>query len=272
MHRILYHPYMSKPQVNLSSLRNLVFILLAGLSAQGLAESPVIAVAANLNAPMTKIISEFQKDKGATFRVTYGSSGNLARQIVQGAPYELFISASSSYIEFLFKQGVISNNGWEFANGTIGIYVPEDSRLYKGAKLKTIVTALRYKTYRKIALANPEHAPYGVAAMQALQSAGIWALESTRTLLAEDISQVVPFVLSGNADLAIIPYSFMKTDQLKGKGKYIALPAEWYEPVTQYVVLLENASEITREFDRFLASDRVRSILEDYGYATPELQ
>ena len=64
----------------------------------------------------------------------------------------------------------------------------------------------------------------------------------------------------------------MKTDQLKSKGKYIALPAEWYEPVTQYVVLLENASEVTREFDRFLASDRVRSILEGYGYATPELQ
>jgi molybdate transport system substrate-binding protein len=263
---------MITPRNILLNMRSLVFVLLACLSLQAPADPPVIAVAANLTAPMTEILKEFEQEKGANFRVTYGSSGNLARQIVQGAPYELFISASAGYIEFLFKQGVISNNGWEFASGPIGIFVPEDSRLYKGANLKSVVTALRYKAYRKIALANPEHAPYGVAAMQALQSAGIWALEQTRTLLAEDVTQVVPFILSGNADLAIIPYSFMKTNQLKGKGKFIAIPSAWYEPVTQYVVLLENASEVTREFDRFLASDQVRNILEDYGYATPELQ
>ncbi len=233
------------------------------------ADSPVIAVASNLTAPLTQIAKEFETNTGTTLRLTFGSSGTLARQIIQGAPFELFISANADFVELLFHEGVISSSGWAFAEGPIGLFIPNESTLYAGASLASVITALKYSDYRKLVLANPKLAPYGAAAVRALQSGGIWVIEQDRMLLAEDVSQVVPYALSGNVDIAVIPFSFMQQENMKDRGIYIPFPDTWYKPVTQYVVLLDTASDVTREFEQFLGSDRAQAILRDYGYNIP---
>jgi len=253
-------------------IKHILLCLLLTFTVRVVADSPVLAVASNLTAPLTQIASEFEANTGTKLRLTFGSSGSLSRQIIQGAPFELFISANAEFVDLLLREGVINSRGWAFAEGPIGVFIPRESTLYTGASLTSVLTALKYSAYRKLALANPKIAPYGAAAIRALQSGGIWVIEQARTLLAEDVSQVVPYALSGNVDIAVIPYSFMRLENMKDRGIYIPFPDTWYQPVTQYVVLLDKASEITREFEQFLGSDRAHAILRDYGYNIPVTQ
>jgi molybdate transport system substrate-binding protein len=247
-------------------VRGLVAVWGIVLSGLCLAETPVIAVASNLNSPMTEIAEAFKAKTGESVRLSFGASGNLSRQIVQGAPYEIFISAGREYIDFLLAQGISIEEYSEYVHGKIVFYIPANSQIAEMQSLKSIINALMYQSYRKIAIANPEHAPYGVAAVQAMQSAGVWAMEKNRVILAESVSQVVPYALSGNVDVAVIPYSFILQNDLDKKGKYFTVPDSWYESINQYISVFEDASEVSVKFNDFLRSDTAIKILERYGY------
>ena len=136
------------------------------------AETPLIAVASNMIDVMTEITHIYEKETGKKIKLNFGSSGNFTTQIIQGAPYHLFISASRYYTDKLFDMQIIDHHGKPFIQGPIGIFIPDDSNLTDISDLNSIFNSLKSETYRKIAFANPEHAPYGVAAMQALQHAG----------------------------------------------------------------------------------------------------
>jgi len=247
-------------------IHRIIIVIILQYSAICTADTPVIAAASNLTAPLTEIARQYEAVSGNSIRLSFGSSGNLARQIVQGAPYRLFISASYDYIDFLLSEGAIDNEGTELVQGQIVVFIPEQSILKDATDLRSVVTHLQYRDYRKIAFANPEIAPYGVAALQAFQSAGFWAIETNRTLLADSVAQVMQFALSGNVDVAVIPYSFMLDSNFQHKGKYFLIPSHWHMPISQYVVLLRNADQTTRDFMEFLFSDTAHAIFGQYGY------
>jgi molybdate transport system substrate-binding protein len=247
--------------------RGIISILVFLVSGLCLAETPIIAVASNLTSPMTEIAEAYNKETGESVRLSYGSSGNLSRQIVQGAPYEIFITAGREHIDFLLAQKAPVTMSSEYIYGAIGFYIPANSQIVDTTSLKSVTNALIFKNYQKLAIANPEHAPYGVAALQALQNAGVWAMEKNNLILAESVSQLLPYLLSGNVDLAVIPYSFVLPNDLENKGRYIPVPESWYERISQYIVELENVSEAGIRFRDFLFSDAARQILERYGYS-----
>jgi molybdate transport system substrate-binding protein len=227
---------------------------------------PVIAVASNLSLPMTVIAEKFETVTGIPVRLTIGSSGNLASQIVQGAPYELYITANKKYIDLLIDREVHVIQYKPYLIGEIGMFIPNESQLFEKTSIDSVINALMFSNYRKIAIANPEHAPYGIAAIEVLHNAGIWALESIRVILADSVSLVIPYALSGNVDMAIIPYSFMLQDDMNQKGKYLAIPESYHTPLIQYLVELNNKNTYTQAFKYFLDNEISRDILKKYGY------
>ncbi len=244
----------------------LVTIYLVFTSLEIHAEPPIVAVASNLTAPLTEISEIFQVETGEPIRLSFGSSGNLSRQIVQGAPYDIFISASETYINFLKSQDVEINQQIKYMNGDIGFYLPPDS-IYKNLESDVqIISALKFGNQGRLVIANPEHAPYGIAAIEALQNGGVWALSTGNLILSESVAQIVPYIHTGNIDLAIIPKSFVLQNALYDSGTYISINPSWYQPITQYVVILNDSNPVALNFMAFLTSKTALTILTEYGY------
>jgi len=159
-----------------------------------------------------------------------------------------------------------------FAVGRTGVFIPAGSILSGAMDLEGFIRLLARGAYRRIAMANPEHAPFGVAAREALQSAGVWAVERDRVLLAENAAQAVQFTFSGSVDAGIIPYSFALLPEIRDKGRFFLFPADWHHPLEQIMVLLKNAGAEARSFADFLRTETARGILEESGYSAPGME
>lgn len=230
------------------------------------AEPPIVAVASNLTTPMTEIVDKFRLDTGETVRLSFGSSGNLSRQIVQGAPYDIFISASEEYIDFITSQAVTIKQQLQYADGEIGFYIPPDSIYINLETDKQIINALAFGHQVRLTMANPDHAPYGIAALEALQNGGVWSLSTGNLIFSESVAQIVPYIHTGNIDLAIIPKSFVLQNALKDSGRFIPINQSWYQPITQYVALLKDNNPVAISFMDYLKSKNALDILIKYGY------
>ena len=248
------------------------FILIALLffcSSASASENPVVAIAANMTHAMTAIIDQFQVETGNRIRVSYGSSGNFTRQLLQGAPYELFITAHKKYADKLVDKTDIVNISIPYVSGKIGLFIPNDSKLSERRDLETTINALRFEKNSRIVIANPEHAPYGVAAKQALQHADIWPLLHKRLLLAENAAQAAQFAISGGVDFGIIPYSLAVVPEISRRGKFFLIPESWYQPLEHHLVLMNGAGKTVQKFCDYLLSDRTEKKLKAYGYSIP---
>lgn len=232
-------------------------------------KDPLFAVAANMMHVMTDVRELYMNEPGsAGINLVFGSSGNFARQIVQGAPFELFLSANKKYVDFLIHNGIRPADYREFALGRIGYFIPDGSALSGDRGLDEINKSLVNGKFRRIAIANPAFAPYGMAARQALQTAGLWAIENDKLLLGENIAQAVQFALSGNVDLGIIPLSYAVLPETRDKGKFFLIPENWHEPIIEYLVQLQGAGTASRAFYQYLLSGKAAQILKKYGYVT----
>ena len=247
----------------------LIFILFLIIPGLLRAETPVVAAAANMTRAMTEIADRYQAKTGEKIKLTFGSSGNFTRQIQQGAPYTLFLSADLKYADILYESNRTASKAIPFARGEIGILIPASSVLSNAADIHAIFQSLMFDQYRKIAIANPETAPYGAAAEQALQSGGLWAIPSQKMIIAENAAQVVQYGLTGAVDMAVIPSSFAVYPGFKGQGKYFPIPADWYDPINQYLVLLRGAGTSTKTFLKYLEGDEAKEIIKKYGYSLP---
>ena len=227
-----------------------------------------VAVASNLTHTMTEISEAFYRDNGNTVNLTFGSSGNFARQIAQGAPFKVFISAAEKYVDFLRANGGRISASKVLVYGGLSLYVPEMSRLEKPGTLGEVLKILQYGDYRRMSIANPEHAPYGQAARDALVKAGVWVVNHKRLLLGENAAQAMQFCLSGSVDLCIVPSSFTGLDQFAGKGASFQLPERWHAPVAQYAVLLDEDDENALRYYDYLWSRSSADIFRKYGYQT----
>ena len=194
------------------------------LHEQDLPGTPLIAAAADLKFALDDVVAQFQRDTGQRVRVTYGSSGNLARQIAQGAPYEMFLSADEQYVQWLADRALTRGEGDLYAIGRIAIFAPHGSPLRPDERLSHLARRLSNGTVGRIAIANPEHAPYGRAAEQALRSLGLWEAARPHLVLGENVAQAAQFAASGNADGGIIAYSLALAPELRRRGSFALHP------------------------------------------------
>lgn len=247
----------------------ILLILLTFCSSASASNSPVVAIAANMTHAMTDIIAQYQQETGNHIRVSYGSSGNFTRQLLQGAPYKLFITAHKKYADILAKKTNIIDISTPYVSGRIGLFIPTDSKLAGSDTLEAVIVALQSEHYRRVVIANPEHAPYGVAAQQALQQAGVWTKLRKRLLLAENAAQAAQFTVSGGVDVGIIPASLAVVPEISNKGKFFLIPESWHQTLEHHLLLINSARETVKHFYDYLLSDRTKRILRNYGYSIP---
>jgi molybdate transport system substrate-binding protein len=232
--------------------------------------APLVAAASDLQFALDEVVARFRRDTGIAPRVTYGSSGNFARQIEQGAPFELFLSADEAYIDRLAARGLTRGDGVLYAIGRIALFAPHGSPLVPDPGLRHLAARLASGESGRLAIANPEHAPYGRAAEQALRSLGVWEAVQPRLLLGENVAQAAQFASSGNADGGIIAHSLALAPALRERGTFTLLPDTLHAPLRQRMVLLQRASPAAARFYDYLRSPASRAILSQYGFVLPE--
>ncbi len=250
----------------------------AGLVALGLAlgpaaaqdDAPVVAAASDLQFAVEEIAAQFTEDTGMSVRLSFGSTGNFARQIREGAPFQIFMAADETFIFDLHKDGFTPDEGDLYGLGRLVIMVPKGSTLAADGSLKSLEDALAAGTITRFAIANPEHAPYGKRAMEALQSRGLWEPLQPFLVLGENVSQAAQFALSGDAEGGIIAYSLALAPDVAARGSFALIPDDWHAPLRQRMVLLNDAGAVARAFYAYMQQPAARGIMERYGFIRPE--
>lgn len=243
-------------------LKIAILFLLSTLCA---AQELTVAAASDLQFAMQEIAARFQQQTGKTIKVTYGSSGNFSQQIQNGAPFDLFFSANVDYPKQLEAASLTEPGSlFQYATGKIVIWVPTSSKLDISAGLK----ALLDPSVKKISIANPQHAPYGKAAVEAMQKENIYDRVKDRLVLGENISQTATFVVAGAADVGIVALSLALSPNMKEKGRYVEVPAGDYAPIQQACVILKSSKqkELAQKFLAFMHTATVQDLLRTYGF------
>lgn len=247
----------------------LVAVTLATASGAKAEDVPNVAAAADLQFALTDAAAAFKGESGFDVHLSFGSSGNFLRQISDGAPFELFLSADASYVASLARQHRTLDDGVDYAIGRLALFVPAGSPVVADAGLRDVAAALADGRLREFAIANPEHAPYGRAARQVLMRAGLWAAIEPHLVLGENVSQAAQFAASGAAQGGIIAYSIARAPGMASRGRYVLLPPDGHDPIVQRMVLLKGAGSAARAFYAFLQTPRARVIFEHYGFEFP---
>jgi molybdate transport system substrate-binding protein len=253
-------------------------ILAAALSAlvgaspmTGLAlDAPVIAAASDLQFAVAKVAQAFQAETGHEIRLSFGSTGNFARQIREGAPFQALMAADEKFIANLHADGFTADEGDLYAVGRIVIMVPHGSNLRPDSTLDNLAEMLAAGQITRFAIANPDHAPYGMRARESLIFRGIWDDLQRVMVLGENVSQAAQFALSGSAEGGIIAYSLALAPEVAPRGTFALIPAEWHQPLRQRMALLKDAGPVAKAFYAYMKEPAAREIMERYGFALPE--
>ncbi|HMC31440.1 MAG TPA: molybdate ABC transporter substrate-binding protein [Candidatus Angelobacter sp.] len=259
----------------MSVLSRLAMVLMIFVAA-GRAQELRIAAAADLSAAMEKLLPAFEKQTGIHVSVSLGSSGNFFAQIQNGAPFDVFLSADKSYPEKLEQTGQAEPGTLTaYARGRLVLWMVKSSTLRFETKDRNVLSggleALARPEVRKIAIANPEHAPYGRAAVAVLQHYKVYDQIKGKLVLGENISQTAQFAQSGNADVGFIALSLALASAMANEGRYVLLPEESYPAIEQagIVVRTSKNKEQARRFLNFLTSPEGQAILRNAGFEAP---
>jgi molybdate transport system substrate-binding protein len=250
-----------------------VFAVVAGLCmwipAQAGAAELKVAAASDLTFAFKDVAAQFEKQTGNKLKLIYGSSGNFFSQIKNGAPFDLFFSADISFPKKLEAAGLIeAGTIYEYARGEIVIWVPNASKL----DLSKGLAVLLDPGIRKIAIANPVHAPYGTAAVEALQHDKIYEQVKGKFVMGENISQTAQFVQSGNADVGIVALSLALAPAMKTTGRYVIVPPDDYPPLIQAAVIVKSSTnkELAKQFMNFVKQPDTVALMAQYGFTLPQ--
>lgn len=244
-------------------------LLLFTMSQACRAEKVSIAAASDLKFALEEIAASFRKNTGHQVMLTFGSSGTLASQIRHGAPFHLFLSADEGYIHLLEREGLTLGQGDLYALGRIALMTARQSPLQVDGELKGLSLMLDANKISRFAIANPEHAPYGQRAQEALRYAGLWDRIRHFLVYGENVSQAAQYALSGSAEGGIVALSIAKSPQLAGKIRYAVIPSSWHRPLWQRMVLMKNANAASRAFYAHLQSKEARTVMQRYGFTLP---
>jgi molybdate transport system substrate-binding protein len=201
-------------------------------------------------------------------KLIYGSSGNFFQQLQNGAPFDMFFSADLDYAKRLEAAGLtLPGSYYQYAKGKIVIWVPKDSGLDLSSGLRSLLNP----GVKKIAIANPQHAPYGKAAVAAMQKEGIYDRVKDKLVLGENIAQTASFVVSESADVGILALSLALSPSMKDKGRYEEVPTNEYPPIEQACVILGSSEdkETAQQFLSFVKTAGISETLKRYGFEVP---
>jgi molybdate transport system substrate-binding protein len=242
----------------------LLCLLLAGCGRRAEPHKVSIAAAADLHFALEEVSREFRAaHPDVDLAIAYGSSGNFYAQIRNQAPFDILLSADVEYPRKLVQDGIGARDSlFVYAVGRIVVWVPAASPLDPA-------TALRAASVRHVAIANPQHAPYGRAAEAALHSLGVYDSVVGKLVLGENVAQTLEFVQSGAADVGIVALSLALAPPVRGQGRYWEVPPEAYPKIEQGGLILKD-SKAAREFRSFLLAADGRRILKEYGFSVPE--
>ncbi|KJD20003.1 molybdenum ABC transporter substrate-binding protein [Vreelandella aquamarina] len=252
-----------------------LLLLLCGwlLSAPVMAGAPIVAAASSLQFALEEAAQQFTQQTGQALRLNFGSSGNFRRQIAQGAPFELFLSANEGYVQALYDEGHVDDAGVIYARGRlawvqpVGRYAQPDEQAPL-AGVEEAIAALEEGQRLRIAIASPEHAPYGVAAQEVLQKAGLWETSEPLRVQGENVSQAMQFALSDEARGGLVAYSLAVAPALSGRSETVLIPETWHTPLRQRMVLTPQAGEVAHAFYEWLQQSDAKAIFEAYGFST----
>jgi molybdate transport system substrate-binding protein len=247
----------------------ILFLLTMILSSAAHPQDITVAAASDLNYALKDLAPRFEKTTGNKVTLSFGSSGNLYSQIQGGAPYDLFFSADIAYPQKLASAGLIESSSLRtYAIGHLVLWVPNGSS-FDPQKLK--MDLLLQPSVQRIAIANPEHAPYGRAAMAALEHFGVKDKVAGKLVFGENISQAAQFVQSGNAQVGLIALSLAVSPAMKDSGRYWELPANSYPELQQEVALLASSKHkaAAKAFLEYVLSAEGIAVLEQYGFRVP---
>lgn len=253
----------------MSSLQSLILLgasLFALMVQPAHSESLTIAAAADLKFAMTEVVAGFQsKHSTDKIEVIYGSSGKFLAQISNGAPFDMFFSADIAYPRALEKLGLTEGKVQSYAIGRIVLWS------LKPELAKTSLKTLPKAAVGKLAIANPQHAPYGLRAQEALQHEGAWEMMQPKLVLGENIAHATQFVDSGAAEAGIIALSLVLSPALRGKGTWTLIPSEWHQPLEQGFVITKRArhNSLAVDFARYISSEAARAVMRRYGFVLP---
>jgi molybdate transport system substrate-binding protein len=257
----------------LSVLKRLV--LLVCLAAGARAKELRVAAASDLSAAIEKLAPAFEKQTGIHVSVSLGSSGNFFAQIQNGAPFDVFLSADKSYPEKLEQAGQAEPGTLvSYARGKLVVWTTKGLGLsyVDHRKMSVDLTKLTKPEVAKIAIANPEHAPYGRAAVAALQHYKIYDQVKSKLVLGENISQTAQFLQSGNAGAGFLALSIAMSPEMEKNGRWLLLPEDSYPPIEQagVVVKASRNKEQAKRFLKFLISADGQAVLRDLGFGPPQ--
>lgn len=230
------------------------------------AGTATVAAAATLRYALDEIAPEFKKATGHDLKVAYGSSGNFYSQIMQGAPFDVFLSADMEFPQKLVDEKKAQPPVKVYAEGRLVLLLPLQSRLKVDGRLKDLTAALDDERLNKLAIANPDVAPYGMRAKEALSHAGIWEQVQPRLVIGENVGQATQFAVTGAAQAGLVALSLALAPQLAANTQYALIPREWHQPLVQGMVLLREKNPAAIAFMNYLGTDKARNILKKYGY------
>jgi molybdate transport system substrate-binding protein len=242
------------------------------ISGNAFASEVLVAAASDLSLPMKEIVAAFEKKTGHTVKLTLGSSGAFQAQIVNGAPFDVYMSADVDYIRQLEALKLVETGSvYIYAIGRIVIWAPNRLPIDL-AKLG--VESLVQPQVKKIAIANPAHAPYGRAAVAAMEYFKVYDRVKPRLVLGENVAQAAQFLSSGAADIGVIAFSLAASDSMRAAGHYFEIPPDSYPPMEQGMAILKQARkaghyEAAKAFHDWIAGENSRAIFKKHGFSVP---
>lgn len=246
----------------------LILVSLLAYTAVSHAAELQIAAAADLEYALRDVAQAFERQTGATVRLSFESSGNLVSQIENGAPFDLFFSADSEYPKKLAADGLVEPGSlYPYATGKLVLWVRNDSKLDFNRGLAVLASP----AVKTIAIADPSHAPYGRIAVAALKSQNLYDQVRSKLVYGENIAQAAQFVASGNADAGLLALSLALSPVLKGQGRYFVIPASEYPPLIQTACILRSSQVkvFAKRFMDFLQSQSAIETMQRYGFTKP---
>jgi molybdate transport system substrate-binding protein len=246
----------------------IIMLVIPLMSSAAATNELVIAAASDLNFAFKELVAEHEKTTGHHVKLSLGSSGNFYSQIKNGAPFDLYFSADIGYPKKLEKAGLtVPGSLYRYAVGRIVVWTGMASALdvTKG------ITVLQEPKIKKIAIANPKHAPYGRAAVAAMEHFKVYDQVKDRLILGENVSQAAQFIESGACEIGIVALSLALAPTMKARGTYWEIPAEAHPPLEQGVVILKSSSHqgAARQFLEFVKGARGQEIMRRYGFTVP---
>lgn len=259
-----------KVRITKTSRRVVSFLILAvlafsfacrGTRAPQAASELTVAAASDLTPAFEELGREFEASRKTKVVFVFGSTGLLTRQIENGAPFDLFAAANVTYIDQLEQKGlIVPGTERVYARGRITLWTSADSKL-KIEKIEDLAGA----DVHRIAIANPDHAPYGLAAREALQTARIWDAVQPKLVFGDNIRQTLQFAETGNVEVAIVALSL----SVQSKGRWVLVPEELHKPLDQGLGIIKGTKneEAARAFSDFVNGAQGREIMKKYGFS-----